>query len=735
MKKIITRIGAVIACLVLLAVSIPVSAASTSGTYTYSIGGASLPSPDAYTPLEVVDSSSIKGLETALNAPTDIEKDSDSNIYIADPTNNRIVVISEYYQLRFEISTFVNSQGVNDSLNTPKGVFIWEGYVPTDDPELDKDENGKLDGYYYSKQIYVADTENARLVVFDGNGEYIRHIEEPESDVFEENEMYKPVALSVDGSGRIYVVSSTTYQGIMSLSSDGEFAGYIGAQKVTYSALDLIWRKFQTAEQLAASEKNISTEYNNITIDEDGFIYVTTNSIEESSLSNAIQNNDASYAPVKKLNTNGTDIMRRNGFFIPAGEINFRSMVFDDSATGPSSIVDVAIGDEGTWSIIDQKRSKIYTYDSNGELLFIFGDKGSQMGNLKKVVGVTYLDGKMLVLDGETSSFTVYKRTEYGNLLITALEHQNNRQYGMAEQDWKEILKRNNNFDAAYIGLGQAYYRMGDWETAMDYFKSAYATENYSEAFAEVRKELVEKYFIWIPIVAIVVCVAIVLFFKYAGKVNTRAAVSGKKKTYWEELMFAFHVIFHPFDGFWDMKHEKRGSLRAALTILAAAAVVFAWQAIGQSFIFNPGGGYASIIGQLTGMLLPLILWVTSNWCLTTLFDGEGSFKDIFIACSYSLTPVVLLIPPATLLTHFVTLSEQGFVTLLVNTCYVWLFMLLFFGTMVTHDYSLGKNIITVLGTILVMCVIMFVAVLFSGLIIKMASFISNIITEIQFRM
>ena len=734
MKKIITRVGAVIACLVLLLGAFPVNAASYS-TYTYSIDGESLPSPDAYTPSEVVDSAKIKGLETALNAPTDIEKDGDSNIYIADPSNNRIVVISEYYQYKFEISTFINDQGVNDALNTPKGVFIWEGYVPTSDPELDADEKGECDGYYYARQIYVADTENARIVVFDGEGNYIRHLEQPESDIFEEEEMYKPVALAVDGSGRLYVVSSTTYQGIMSLSSDGEFAGYIGAQKVTYSAIDLIWRKFQTAEQLAAQEKLVSTEYNNITIDEDGFIYVTTNAIETSSLESAIRNGDSKYAPVKKLNTNGTDIMRRNGFFIPAGEINFRTQVFDDSATGPSSIVDVAIGDEGTWSIIDQKRSKIFTYDSNGELLFAFGDMGSQMGNLKKAVGIVYLDGKLLVLDGETSSFTVYKRTEYGNLLITALRHQNEREYGRAEEDWKAILQRNNNFDAAYIGLGQAYYRMGNWEKAMSYFEFAYATERYSEAFGETRKEWVEK-FIWlIPIVAVAAIVAVSLFFKYAGKVNSKAAVSGKKKTYWEELMYAFHVIFHPFDGFWDMKHEKRGSLRAALTILAVAAAVFAWQAIGQSFIFNPRGGYASILGQLTGMLLPLILWVTSNWCLTTLFDGEGSFKDIFIACSYSLTPVILLIPVATILTHIVTLSEQGFVNLLVSVCYVWLFMLLFFGTMVTHDYSLFKNILTVIGTILVMCVIMFVAVLFSGLLIKMASFVSNIITEIQFRM
>ena len=726
MKNTVKRVFALVACLVILSSTLvsvlPVHAA---GTYTYSMEGDSLPSPDAYTPIEVVDSPKIKGLETALSSPTDIETDSDNNIYIADPGNNRIVVMSEYYQLHFTISEFVNSEGVNDSLKNPRGVFIWEGNKPTTDEALDPDG----DGFYSAKYIYVADTDNARIVVFDEEGNYVRHLEQPESEVFEEDELYRPIALAVDVSERIYVVSSTTYQGIIALSSEGEFAGYIGAQKVTYSVLQLIWRRFQTAEQLAQQEQNVSTEYNNIAIDDDGFVYVTTNSIDEGSLADAIQNSDKNYAPVKKLNTAGTDIMRRNGFFIPAGEINFRGVTYDDSATGPSSIVDVAIGPENTWSIVDQKRSKIFTYDDDGELLFAFGDKGSQLGNLRNIAGLVYLNDKLLVLDGETASFTVYGRTEYGDLLIAAIQHNNQRLYSLAEEDWKAILQRNNNFDAAYIGLGQAYFLQGNWEEAMSYFKYAYATERYSDAFGEVRKEWVEKYILIIPVVVIVFCVLITMLFKYAGKVNSNAAVSGK-----EELMYAFHVIFHPFDGFWDMKHEKRGSLRAAFTILAVAAAVFAWQAIGQSFIFNPRGGYASIIGQLAGMLLPLLLWVTSNWCLTTLFDGEGSFKDIFVACCYSLTPIILIVPIATLLTHVVTLSESGFVTLLLNVCWVWLFLLIFFGTMVTHDYSLGKNIITVLGTVLVMCVIMFVAVLFSGLMIKMASFISNIITEIQFR-
>ena len=50
---------------------------------------------------------------------------------------------------------------------------------------------------------------------------------------------------------------------------------------------------------------------------------------------------------------------------------------------------------------------------------------------------------------------------------------------------------------------------------------------------------------------------------------------------------------------------------------------------------------------------------------------------------------------------------------------------------MVTHDYSMNKNVLTVLGTIVAMAVIMFVAILFSSLLIKMVTFVISIFTEI----
>jgi hypothetical protein len=120
---------------------------------------------------------------------------------------------------------------------------------------------------------------------------------------------------------------------------------------------------------------------------------------------------------------------------------------------------------------------------------------------------------------------------------------------------------------------------------------------------------------------------------------------------------------------------------------------------------------------------------------LTTLFEGEGSFKDIFIASSYSLVPLILLNIPATVASNWVTETEAGIVTFIGTLSFIWVFLLLFFGTMVTHDYSMFKNFITVLGTLVAMVCIIFIVLLFSMLLTKLVSLISNIVTEIQYRM
>lgn len=733
--------------------ALPASASAPYQTYTYSIDGKALYSPDAYTPVKSIDAAYMgiadeeimkeyypslyskykSGDKTSteafkekltISSPSDLETDDQQNVYIADTDNNRIIVLDRYYKLKFIIESFVNEQGISDGLTAPQGVFITS----------DKTVNGEL----VPGRIFVCDTNANRIVTFDRDGNFLAVIPQPESELFEDGAVYKPVAVAVDQYDRMYVVSSTTYQGIIVMTDTGEFTGFIGAQKATVGLWDIIWRRFQTEEQRALSEQIVSTEFNNISINSDGFIYVTTSSIEEASVQSAITSKSTSgdYAPVKMLNAAGDEIMRRNGFYPPSGEVDMNKVSVTDTITGPSTVVDVAVGPEGTWSIIDSKRSKTFTYDYDGNLLFAFGDSGRQLGNIssKGLAAITYQGDTMLLLDKTSESFSVFQRTEYGDILITALAHQNNREYDKSIEDWTEILKRNSNFDTAYIGIGNALYRSGDYEGAISYYQAAYDVSNYSNAYKEIRKEWISKYILLIPVFVIVVVFLWSKFMKFAKKVNKRVATSGDKRTYGQELLYVFHLMFHPFDGFWDLKHEKRGSVRAGATILGITLLGFYYQNIGQGYILNPQGEYSTIFATMLSVLVPLALWVVANWCLTTLFEGEGSFKDIFIASTYSLAPLPLLMIPATIASNVVISDEADIISLLVTFAFIWTGILLFFGMMVTHDYSLGKNFGTTLGTILGMVIIMFVALLFSTLLGKLVSFVTNIVTEIQYR-
>lgn len=753
--KMLKRMFLLAVCVLMIFGTLPAEAIIPYSTYTYDIEGNYVESPHAYVPYEVITATSL-GMEDKLEDPQDMcvgrvsytDDDAQKNfawdgyIYISDSNTEagkpRVIVVEyDKSECRFkyvmEITSFVNEWGVPDKIMDPKGLYAIDG------------------------ELYVCDSEAARILVFatadltiDGvdykMGDFIKTIPEPKSEVISDNHIYRPVAVSVSSSGYVYVVGSETHQGIISINSDGDFAGFIGTQSQSLTFFDMIWRKLQTAEQKNKSVKNVSLSFNNININEKGFVFATTSAISESDLETAILSKDTSsdYAPVKMLNPNGEDVMKRSGFFPPSGEITFNSLPTPEyTITGPSKIVDVGLGPEGTWSVIDQKRQKVFTYDEDGNLLFAFGDKGSQLGNITTVSAIDYAyDSRdeesamnyLMLLDSQNDAITVYKRTEYGDVIVQALRNQRDRKFDMAENDWHEILQRNSNFDMSYIGIGKSLSRQGKYEEAMEYFKSAYDTTNYSDAWQQVRKEWVEKYVIVIPIVVVAFCILLVKIFKYAKKVNDAGLVLKKKRSLKEEFMYGFHVMFHPFDGYWDIKHEYRASSKGATFILALTIVTYIYYSVGQSYIINPVPSDTSVLMMVFSVLLPVLLWVIANWCFTTLFDGEGSVRDIYIATCYALFPLPAFFVITTLLSNVVTVDEASLLTMAMGIAFFWVGFLLFFGMMVIHDYTLFKNVLTTLASIVGMAFIMFIGVLFSSLLGKLVSFVYNIVIELSYR-
>ena len=708
--------------LLLMVLPVVAMAATPYSTYTYSIDGTLLNSPDAYVPDTVIDSVALGLGEVKMAAPSDIEADAIGNIYVTDKGNNRVIVADKFYQKKYIIDKFVNGDGVDDSLSSPTSTFVVD--------------EGEMRG------LYVCDTFNRRIVVFDQDtGAFLRVINEPDDDLIQK-ENFTPVSCVVDKHGRIFVVCQDETQGIVVLTSDGKFINFIGAPKVTVSAFDALVQKLGGAA--ADTLTFVPTTYKNIDLDAQTqeFVYATivfTKTEDEEAQLAQLTTKLSDSSPVRLLNATGVDIMHRNGFFSPAGEVSVELNTKTTSSNreapkGVSNIIDITSGPNGVWSIIDSKRSKVYTYDKDGSLLYIFGDKGPQLGNITSARSITYQGSNLIVLDMDKGSFTVFRRTEYAEILDEAIQLQNAGEYDKAVEKWEDVLARNNNFDAAYVAIGKSLYREGKYQEAIDYYENAYDTENYATAWKDLRKEKMEVLFIPLIILIVVLCILLGKLFGWAGKVNKEAQLVVGRKSFKQEVLYGFHLIFHPFDGYWDLKHEKRGSVRASIAIIAVTIIAFYYQSIGTGYYYNPQGTYLTIFMQAMSVLIPLLLFVIANWCFTTLFDGEGSLKDIFIAASYALFPVPAFVIISTILTNVLVGDEGQITTLLVTLAFVWMGFLMVLGMQVTHDYSMGKNILTVIMTIVGMVFIMFIALLFISLVSKMIALVTTIVSELSYR-
>ncbi len=753
MKK-LQRILLLVVCFVLTLGCMSVNAIIPYSTYTYDIDGQYMESPHAYVPYEVIDQ---EFLGVTLENPTDFCVDFENFIYISDQGTEKgsVVILNEKFKVIATIDTFINEWGVPEKIYSPAAVFVTPARA---------DDYAEGDDALETKTLYVCDSTWNRILAFDvsnidseltpeENAENIVYnttIYQPESDVFAEGHIFRPIAVAVDKVGRVYSVGELTHQGIISMNTDGSFFGFLGAQTQKTSIIDIIWRAFQTEEQRRKSIKTVSTEFNNINIDGDGFVYATTSTISDSQQMAAITGKDkgGTYAPVKKLSPQGDDVMKRNGFFPPSGEVTVNQIVSSDSiVTGGSTITDVALGPHGTWSIIDEKRSRVFTYDEEGRLLFAFGDKGNQLGNIQALAAIEYHGTNLLLLDSTNKNITVFKRTSYGDALDDAIVANLERRYTEAEQLWEDILQLNSNFDMSYIGIGKSLYREAStlsdddprkvelFKEAMANYEYAYDTENWSNCYQDLRKIWIKKYVWIIPIAVIAVFFVLSKFMKAVGKTNKKEEVVKKNRTLWSEFSYGFHVMFHPFDGFYDIKHEYRASIKGALLIFALTVIAFIYQSIGQGYVMNAVPTDVSIVMSVAAIALPVILWAIANWCLTTLFDGEGSLRDIFIATCYSLFPLPAFIIITTLYSNFITASEIGFVSLFIGIGYFWVGFLLFFGMMTIHDYTIFKNVLTCIASIVGMAFIMFLGVLFSSLIGKIFSFIYNILLELSYRM
>ncbi len=474
--------------------------------YNYNAWSVALPSQNGY-----IVKDSITGADMGLdqlsdpNSPLFISEDEPNTLsdakdfflspnnefFIVDTGNNRIIHTDINFNLIGCYKNFTGSKVVEEvkdadgnvidtipatGLKSPYGIFVDEDNI-----------------------MYIADRDNQRIIKCGFDCEIITEYVRPVTELYDTVSFYCTKVL-VDAAKNVYVICPAVNKGAIMFAPSGSFIGYYGANRVEVTAeviRNKIWRKFASDEQIAGMIKATPVEYANFDVDKEGFIYTVTEVA------------DVATDAVKKLNPAGFNILETT---TNAAELKFgdQQSITYSGTTYATRLTDVAVAENGNINILDYTTGRVFQYDKECNLLFVFGcDQEAQNGGFDNPNAVECYEEYIYVLDGRNNDITVYAETDFGATVHEAVEMFNEGLYEDSLDLWRDVLKRDGNYNMAYLAIGRALLNQDKYDEALEYFKLAFSDEDYDRAFESKRQELLRQNFTLIVIILIVVIVVV----------------------------------------------------------------------------------------------------------------------------------------------------------------------------------------------------------------------------------
>ncbi len=495
MKRRLTKICAVLmtAMILLSMLAISSNAYVAFNSYNYNYYGEAIETPSGYTPTAVLSGADLGVGE--LTKPVDIYVSPKNEIYILDyyGTENeaKLHVFNADFTHKKTLSV-LKANGHDYFMNLPEGVTV------------DKEDN-----------IFICDTGNRQVLKVNQEGTILQTIGAPNSDLFKG--AFKPSKVAIAKNDSIYVICDGALDGIMEFNKYGTFLRYFGAPDVQLSLSDMVsmaWRRVYRAISGQQADSNfvtfVPTEFENLVVDDEGFVYSVIAATGESNTNqlmkmNFLGNNilDPTAKSTAKINTTLSN--------------TYGDLVRRSSAGHGNIFKDVSVDDDGFITMLDYNLCKVFEYDSDGNLTFVYGAKGYQQGLFIKPVSMAKLGKKTLVLDEQFGTVTVFDLTKYGKTLHEAINLYDQGLYNKAEGTWVEVLKANANCELAHIGIAKVLYQEGDYEGALEHYKLANDRTNYKDAYSLYRESVLSDNFDFI-MTLLVVLVILIVVAKIFGK-------------------------------------------------------------------------------------------------------------------------------------------------------------------------------------------------------------------------
>lgn len=662
----------------ILSMSINALADTPYKTFTLDGYGRIVETQTAYTPLATIT----KVGDYSFKKASDMKVTEDGEIYIADTGGKRILVS--------DINGNLLRIYGEEVLVEPVGIFVT-----------------------HNKYLYVADKKGQKVVVFNPKGDVVKEYTKPDHPLYGVKMEFKPQKLVVDSKGIMYIISEGNTNGIIQLSpaEGGTFLGYYGTNPTSVTFLDIFRRIILTDEQLAKLRSNLPKTPTNLTIDKKGLIYTVTQGGERESSS------------LRKLNVAGNNLIEPD---------------LVDSL--PSA---VAVGNYENIFVVSEQ-GYIYEYNKDGSLLFVFGGKDAgrlRIGLFQKAVAIDVDENdNVYVLDQEKNEIQIFKPTEFTDLVHEALYLYQSGKYDKSKEPLLKVIEMNSLFDYANRAIGQAYFQEGNFEMAMKYFRLGKDKEGYSDAFWEVRNKWLQENLAFI----LIILLAIILLWKIMKYIQKKTRIfnpiiagfqSFKNWPLIKSLNYTWYFSRHPIDGCYGIRMENKASYLSANILLLLFVVMFLVNKYGAGFIVKtiPDGRY-EIFSDIASIVGIFVVLTTCSYLVSTINDGEATFKRLYCGYAYALGPYILIKLGIVLLSNVITFNEV-FLIQFSNFClYSWVGVLLFLTVKEINDYTVRETIKVIILSLFFALIVVLLLFIIYVLTSQLVDFVESIIGEAVYR-
>ncbi len=654
--------------LVLLQTPLQVSAnQATSYTYAADENDYWERTQDAYLPDKTVT-------ELGLSSPEDLFIDQENMLYIADTGNKRIV---KYDIRRGQVEDILTCE----EFVSPRGVCVTA-----------------------AGDIYVADVGAKAVLIFDKDFNQTGKLGRPDAPIFADTN-YEPKRVAVDSGGNVYLIGEGVYNGVIQLAKTGEFLGYFAVNDADLTFSQRLQQLLFTRAQLANLMDINPTVFTNVFVDQDGIVYTATSGTNRNGM--------------KKHSTNGGNMFKTDVWSyddLTDVYVDNRGLIYTSSASG---YIDI--------------------YSKNGEEIFSLGSAVTTVdivGLFASLPSIAVdLDGNIWAVDGSKGYLQSFKPTEYAQMVYQSMDLYENGLYEEAMASWNEVLKLNQMSVLAHNGVGKAYLHAEDYAASLEHFEVANNKDFYSQSFWEVRNKWIQK---WLgPILGAVIGLFVlkkiiqIADSKKGGHLAQglrQAREKAGRVPVWKDILYALKTPRHPMDYYYEIRQHRQGSVLACTVIYALFFLDFMAFKTLKGFIYQTVKVEDMDIASIVlGFFVLLGLFIICNYLVTSINDGDGTFKQIYMIPAYGLMPTMIALFGVTAVSYILTFNESFLLTIALVIGITWSVITIFIGLQTVHDYTFGETVKSIVLTVVFMIIVAVVGIIISIMWNSLYTFLTSV--------